>query len=80
MYILLEHIYKAKELFNEYSQVKDWYSSKPVPEREERLKDALAAFLSKVLQTCEEIETKTESRGERDLLRQFAIELTGIFK
>jgi len=72
--------HEAKKLFKEYSQFKNLYSTSPTPENEIRLKETLTSFLNKVLEVCKELEAKTESRGERDLLKQFALELKEIFK
>jgi len=71
---------EAKSLFNEYSHMKDLYSTVPTPDNEIRLKDSIAPFLRKVLDVCRELESKTESGIERDLLRQFADELKRVFK
>jgi len=73
-------LFEAKKLFNEYSHMKDLYSTSPIPDNETRLKDSLAPFLLKVIDVCRELESKTESRVERDLLKQFADELKNVFK
>ena len=70
----------AKNLFNEYSQIKNLYSISPTPDNEIMLKDSLALFLRKVIEVCGELESKTESGIERYLLRQFADELKYVFK
>ena len=73
-------VYEAKNLFNEYSQTKDLYSKSPTPDNETRIKDSLIPFLRKVIDVCSELEAKTESNAERDLLRLFAGELNKVFK
>ena len=80
MNLFLIQVNEAKNLFNEYSQIKNLYSNSPTPDNEIRLKDSLALFLRKVIGVCGEIEAKTESGIERDLLRLFADELKYIFK
>lgn len=80
MNLFLTQVNEAKNLFNEYSQIKTLYSTSPSPDNEIRLKDSLALFLRKVLDVSKELESKTESGIERDLLRQFAGELINIFK
>jgi len=80
MNLFYDQVQEAKKLFNEYSEEKDLYSKAPTPDNELRLKEALAPFLRKVLDVCRSLESKTESAAERDLLRQFAGEIAGVFK
>jgi len=80
MNIFLFRVNEAKELFNEYSKVKNMYSNEPVPDNETLMKTTLASFLGKVLDVCRELGSKTESEAERNLFRQFAGELTEIFR
>ena len=80
MDIFTLRVFEAKDLFNEYSQAKNLYSMSPTPDNEVRLGDNLALFLRKAIEVSTELESKTESRVERDLLRQFADELKFVFK
>jgi len=80
MNLFLNQVNEAKNLFNDYSQIKNLYSGSPTPDNETRLKDSLVLFLRKVIDVCGELESKTESGVERDLLRQFAGELKHVFK
>ena len=80
MSLFLVQVNEAKNLFNEYSQIKNIYTASPTPDNELRLKDSLALFLRKVIDVCGELESKTESGAERDLLKQFAGELKYVFK
>ena len=80
MDIFTVRVFEAKNLFNEYSQVKNLYSISPTPDNETMLGNNLAQFLRKVIEVSTELESKTESIVERDLLRQFANELKHVFK
>ena len=73
-----EKVEKAKNLFNDYSAVKDIYPD--TPGTETALKSTLTLFLQQVTDICRELKTLSESKIERDLFKQFAGELTIIFK
>ena len=73
-------VQEAKELFNEYSAVKNLYSASPTLDNETMLREALAALLRKVLDVYRSLAAKTESAAERDLLRQFAEETINVLK
>jgi hypothetical protein len=80
MDLFLIRVQEAKDLFNEYSRYKNLYANTPNSENELMLKDALAPCLQKFLEVCTELEARSESKVERELFRQFAGELTNIFK
>ena len=74
----IEKVQKAKNLFNDYSIAKNNYTN--TPETETALKNVLTLFLQQVTDICRELKTLSESKVERDLFKQFAGELTIIFK
>ena len=75
-----ELAHEAKSSFNHYVENKSAYSASPTPENEQGMDRELTMLLRQLLGLAKELEAQTESRVERERLRQFAVELTHIFK
>lgn len=76
----IEKVQSAKAAFNEYAGAKNKYEADKIPPNEQAMKDTLSAFLRGVLDTARVLYTLTDTKTERELLKQFTGELLKVFK